>query len=124
MATNKDYDLHLGFYHEDEYCGGTWGRVVTSDILRHGQRNLGYYAFKKATEMVQKWLSEPRYFGCEMADLKVKFYLEGERFDLVLNATEWTRMLQVGQVRIPVAWKKFEPVTFEPSEIPDDDIPF
>lgn len=125
MTTNKAYDLHLAIYKGDEYCGGTMGRVVTSDIIRRGERNMAYYAFEKATREVQKWLNGPRYFGCDLADMKVKFYLGGQRFDLVFNARNWTRMIQVKDVRIPVRWELWEaPVVDESKEIPDDDIPF
>jgi len=125
MTTRKDYDLHMTFTNNDgEDCGGVHGRVLTSDIIRGGERNLGYNAFRKAEKMVTKWLSDPRWFDCEMSNIKVRLELRGNRYDMVFNATEWRRILQIRNVRIPIAWKLYEPLPVVESEIPDDDIPF
>jgi len=134
-SVKRDYDLHLGIYNNDEYCGGIWGRVMTSDIYRHGERNLAYYAFNKATHIVQKWLSDPRYSDIDVEDIKVTFRPGDEqRFDLVFYPPRMTeaerREKKIGGIRllvirgkeVPVAWKEFvpaEPVSeIEPSEVP------
>lgn len=119
------YDLFLGVYggHDGyEYCGGTWGRVMTSDVYRHGERNLGYYAFDKATRLVEKWLAGERYSDCDLKDIKVTFRPNDEqKFDLVFyppHMTEaerkkakigQTRIMAIRGKRVPVAWKEFVP---------------